>query len=140
MSCTGLLSLASRLELYSFLVRAGKVMARLFWRVLALAFTARICDKNQALIDARRSLVTVLHTSCQTILERMRKQMLIKIYHVVQGLYAFSSTDLCRPDRCSTKPRHRFAYQCLSNIKMYKHAAFYLTCEHYHLNTSTGPN
>ena len=42
-------------------------------------------------------------------------QNLIKIYHVVQELWAFSLTDHDRPDWCSTKPRHLFAYQCQSS-------------------------
>ena len=46
---------------------------------------------------------------------------ILETYHVVQELNAFF-TDLDRPDWCSAKPRHRFAYQCLDNVKMYKYA------------------
>ena len=52
------------------------------------------------------------------------KQNLIKMYHVVQELCAFSLTDHDRPDYNSAKPRHRFEYQCLGNVKMYKYAKF----------------
>ena len=37
----------------------------------------------------------------------------------VQG---FSLKDLDQSDRCSAKSRHRFAYQWLDNVKMYKKA------------------
>ena len=46
---------------------------------------------------------------------------LIKIYHAGQELWA-SDHDL--PDWCSAKPRHRFVYQCLDNVKMYMYAKF----------------
>ena len=39
---------------------------------------------------------------------------LIKINHAVQELWA---SDHDRMDKRSTKPHHRFAYQCLSNVK-----------------------
>ena len=49
---------------------------------------------------------------------------LIKMYHVVQELLAFSLTDHDQLDLCSAKPCHRFAYQYLDNVKMYKQAEF----------------
>ena len=47
------------------------------------------CTKNTPTSqnDARKSLVTILHTSCWTMLN------LIQIYHAVQELWAFSLTD-----------------------------------------------
>ena len=44
------------------------------------------------------------------------------MYHVIQKFRAFSLTDQDQLNWCSTKPHHCFAYQCLENIKIYKHA------------------
>ena len=46
-------------------------------------------------------------------------QNMIKIYHAVQELWAFSLTDHCRPAGCSAKPSTRFAYQFPDIVTMY---------------------
>ena len=48
----------------------------------------------------------------------------MKIYHVVQEFWAFSLKYLDRPKLMLGKPRHRFAYKWLDNIKINKYAKF----------------
>ena len=52
---------------------------------------------------------------------------MIKIYHEVQELFAFSLTDHEWPYLCSAKPRHHFTYQYQANVKIYYFAKFDLT-------------
>ena len=66
--------------------------------------------------NARQSLITVLRTSGQIMLKCISEQYLIKIYHVVQELCAFSFINHDGPHRCLVKPHLRFAYQCLDNV------------------------
>ena len=61
--------------------------------------------------DAWWSLVTVLHTSGWAMLNYISVQDLKQIYQAVQELWAFSIKELGRPNWCSEKPRHCFAYQ-----------------------------
>ena len=74
--------------------------------------------------DPRQSLVTVLHGSGWTMLKYISIQNLKWIYHGVQELWAFSLKELDRPKWCSTKPRHRFAWQWLDNVKIHKYTKF----------------
>ena len=69
---------------------------------------------NQMLLQ---SFIPILHTSDQTIFKCINKHNLIKIYHVVQELEAFSQTGHNWPGGCWQKPR--FAYQCLGNVEIY---------------------
>ena len=48
-------------------------------------------------------------------------QNFIKIYQVINELRAFDHELM---DQSSTNPCHRFAYQCLDNVKMHKYAKF----------------
>ena len=48
----------------------------------------------------------ILHTTGRPMIRCISEQYLIKIYHVVQELWAFSLTDYDRPDWCSAKPHH----------------------------------
>ena len=61
-----------------------------------------------------------LHFAYQwpVMLKCISKQNLIKLYHAVQELSAFSQSDHDLPDCCSAKPRLRFAYQWPDNVKM----------------------
>ena len=68
----------------------------------------------------RQNFVWFCKPVARQLLKCISKQNLIKLYFVVQELLAFSVTDHDRPDWCSAKPRHRFAYQCQGNVKMYK--------------------
>ena len=52
-----------------------------------------------------QSFVLGLHTSGQKILKCISKHFWIKIYHVLQELWAFSLTDHDPPDWCSAKLR-----------------------------------
>ena len=65
----------------------------------------------------------------------------MKIEHVVHELWTFLITDLDRP----AKPHHRFAYQRLDNVKMYRYAKFdqsytmwFKCCEHLMTTCWTG--
>ena len=69
--------------------------------------------------DARQSLVTVLHGNGWTILKYISIQNFKQIYHGVQELWAFSLQELDRPKWCSAKPRHRFAWQWMDNVKVH---------------------
>ena len=51
-------------------------------------------------------------------------QNLKQIYQAVQELWAFSIKELDRPNWCSVKPRHCFAYQWLGNVKLHKYTKF----------------
>ena len=75
-------------------------------------------------IYPRQSYVTVLHTSFSTILKCISMYNLIKIYDAAEELWAFSLKYLDWPKRCSAKPRHRFAYQRLDNVKIDIYAKF----------------
>ena len=70
----------------------------------------------------RQSHATVLHTSVSKILKCL--QNIIKIYCAVQELRAFSLKYRDRPNWCSAKPHHHFAYQWLENVKIDKYAKF----------------
>ena len=65
------------------------------------------------------------YNSVSTMLNCTSKKVVCKIWsNIPRGQWVFSLKSL-RSKWCSAKPRRRFAYQLLDNIKINKHARFY---------------
>ena len=57
-------------------------------------------------------------------LKMYKKAKVYQIYNMVQELLEFTLTYNGPQDGCLVKHCHRFALQCLDNVKMYKYAKF----------------
>ena len=119
------------------------------------------CRKFQNLLWGRlgcgrivwQSFVSILHNNGQTMLKSISKWILIKIYPVVQELWAFILIDHNQPDWCSVKPWHHYCIpvykqcQCISMQNLLKifhvlfpdhtHLLFFKSYEHFNKKTLT---